>query len=185
MQMSDTEMGQISQQALLVAKRLGRHLNREECEDVAQDVIERYLGQVQRAGKPDNPGAWIERAVRNAVIDRVRAERRRPAVAGDDAVGAAVDRVLALAEETRSASFMAIAHRLVDEALAPLSPEDRTVLQLRFVDGLTAKETAAELRISPAAVDQRVRRARERLRTSLASRPEIIEELGKPHPRLY
>ena len=49
-------------------------------------------------------------------------------------------------------------------ALARLAPEDAAALLLRAVEGFTAAEAAAIMRISPGAMAQRVSRARRRLR---------------------
>lgn len=49
-------------------------------------------------------------------------------------------------------------------ALAKLAPEDAAALLLRAVEGFSAAEAAAIMRISPAAMAQRVSRARRRLR---------------------
>jgi RNA polymerase sigma-70 factor (ECF subfamily) len=50
----------------------------------------------------------------------------------------------------------------VQKALAQLDPGDREVLALRFLEQLSAEETAAVLEISPEAVKSRQRRALER-----------------------
>ncbi len=49
-------------------------------------------------------------------------------------------------------------------ALARLAPEDAAALLLRAVEGFSAAEAAAIMRVSPAAMAQRVSRARRRLR---------------------
>jgi RNA polymerase sigma factor CnrH len=49
-------------------------------------------------------------------------------------------------------------------ALARLAPEDAAALLLRAVEGFSATEAAAIMRISPAAMAQRISRARRRLR---------------------
>ena len=49
-------------------------------------------------------------------------------------------------------------------ALAKLAPEDAAALLLRAVEGFSAAEAAAIMRVSPAAMAQRISRARRRLR---------------------
>ena len=53
------------------------------------------------------------------------------------------------------------------DAIRALGPEDRQVLELRFVLGLTGSETAARLGITEDAVHTRVSRARKRLKKLL------------------
>lgn len=53
----------------------------------------------------------------------------------------------------------------VDEGpLAALTPEERALLHLRFVEGMTTRAVAAATQLTPAAVDSRIRRLRARLR---------------------
>jgi len=58
----------------------------------------------------------------------------------------------------------------ITEALDNLSPLDRAICELCLVDGLTYKEAASSVRSTPAAVRNRLQRARARLRDSLAEK---------------
>lgn len=59
--------------------------------------------------------------------------------------------------------------------MAQLADADQAILTLACWDGLTADEMAEILQLTPSAVRQRLRRARERLRQSLAT-----HEPGQP-----
>jgi RNA polymerase sigma factor (sigma-70 family) len=65
-------------------------------------------------------------------------------------------------------------------ALAKLAPEDAAALLLRAVEGFSAAEAAAIMRVSPGAMAQRVSRARRRLRAIyLAQNPPDSGASGK------
>jgi RNA polymerase sigma factor (sigma-70 family) len=114
-------------------------------------------------------------------VDRFRAQGRRPEVPTDEPA----DVVVEIFRESRGTSFGAIQARVVDQALGLLSPSDREVFQLRFLEDLPSTEVAARLGITVNTVDQRARRARTRLREALAARPALLNELAAGHPKVY
>ncbi len=72
-------------------------------------------------------------------------------------------------EQERPDALAPFEERIVESdalraALARLTPEDAAALLLRAVEGFSAAEAAAILRVSPAAMAQRISRARRRLR---------------------
>lgn len=74
-----------------------------------------------------------------------------------------------LSEPERPDTVAPFEERIVESdalraALAKLAPEDAAALLLRAVEGFSAAESAAILRVSPAAMAQRISRARRRLR---------------------
>ena len=82
-------------------------------------------------------------------------------------------------------SLPVISQELIEEILSLVSPEDAEVIRLRHLDRLPAADVAEILHIAPAAVDQRVSRAVRRLRQAVGGRPDLVEELQRPHPRNY
>ena len=78
-----------------------------------------------------------------------------------------------------------MADAVIDQIFELLPLEDASVLRRRFISDESATDIAQELGISRASVDQRVTRARSRLRAALAARPDLIEELRAGHPHIY
>lgn len=63
----------------------------------------------------------------------------------------------------------ALLGKQLDSALARLTKREREVVQLHWIDGWSTRDTAAKLNIAQRTVKELLRRARHRLRESLAS----------------
>jgi RNA polymerase sigma-70 factor, ECF subfamily len=127
-----------------------------EAEDVTQQIFAKLLTSLERYEPRVVPfSAWILRVAHNAAIDHVRARRpvpleqvHPPDAAADDARG-----------RERFADL-----RL---ALDALPPEQRDVLVLRFLVGLTPREVAERIGRSEDAVHGLQHRGRRRLRNEM------------------
>jgi RNA polymerase sigma-70 factor (ECF subfamily) len=110
--------------------------HREAAEDLTEEVFVkafRRLGGYQARGLPF--AAWLYRIARNHLIDHVRSTHHR--------VLASLDAIpdLAAADAERELANTLDRHEL-DEALAGLTEDQRRVVALRFLEGLTTAETA-------------------------------------------
>lgn len=99
--------------------------------------------------------AWLTRVALHAAIDRLRAERVRSADA--DATPAT-----SAARSAPDADFDAMAE--IAAMLARLPEDERSLLALRFVRGLTLDQIGRHLGEAPKAIDSRIRRILGRLR---------------------
>ncbi len=124
-----------------------------EAEDALQEAyVKVYQALLRGAFSGDSRlETWIHRIVTNCCLDALR--RRRPRAELDDT--ASND---AVSPEAR------LALREIDAWLGELPPEQRVVVVLRCIEGLSTAETAAALAISDGAVEQRLVRARATLR---------------------
>ncbi|MEM6560377.1 MAG: sigma-70 family RNA polymerase sigma factor [Planctomycetota bacterium] len=120
--------------------------------DLAADAVQDALLKAWHAlPSLQNPSAfrgWLLRTVRNAAHDVHR--RRRPAVrlVREPATNGGVD------------------HELAD-ALATLDEPTRLAVTMRYYEGASSADIAAVLDCSPAAVDMRLSRGRQRLKELL------------------
>ena len=127
----------------------------EDAEEAAQEaliVLYRKIGTLRVAAAL---ASWMFQIVRNECIRRARLALHRP------------DR---LTTEESSAEDAALARleleRIVD-CIAALPAEQRTVLVLRDIQGLSGAATAQTLGLSRAAMKSRLHRGRQALRTAL------------------
>jgi RNA polymerase sigma-70 factor (ECF subfamily) len=114
--------------------------------------------------------SWVVSLVRNRAIDRVRSRRRRhellsasvPADLGYTEVSQhqPADRQAAISDEGQA----------VRVALAALSPDQQTALELAFFGGFTQEQIAQRLQGPLGTVKARIRRGLLKLRDALASR---------------
>ncbi len=157
----------------------------EDREDLLQDVLMKFVQAWPNGVAPDNVAAWLETATSNAIIDRIRANERRPAdnfaEGGDDPLSLAI----AAMRSSQFASAPAVSQEVLDRIFALIPEADAYLLRERYLKDYSASELAGELGITVANLDQRTTRAKRRLRDALADRPDLVEELRAPHPHVY
>jgi RNA polymerase sigma-70 factor, ECF subfamily len=144
-------------------RRLG---SREDAEDA---VAETMMRAVRSAGQFRWRGAgfdaWVFRICKNVIIDMSRSRSRQTAMVGRGERPldpTPVEEQVALNEEQAA----------VRRAFDHLSQDDRDLLELRVVAGLSSEEAAYVLQRRPGAVRVAQSRALKRLRTYLAEEDE-------------
>jgi RNA polymerase sigma factor (sigma-70 family) len=147
-------------EALPRVRRFARSLtgNRHDADDLLQNTVERVLDR----GVPEqvDVGRWMFRVCKNLWIDELRAHsvRAKAAVSPELAEEPAVS--------GEAVAFGELELREVDRAMASLPDEQRLVLALVAVEGLTYREAAEVLDAPLGTIMSRLARAR----ASLASR---------------
>lgn len=131
--------------------------------DTAEDALqEAFLIALRRwpaDGVPANPRAWLAVTARNCAIDRIRRERRRPALEEE------MNRLTAAPEDPGDLEDEVL--RLVFTCCHPaLSLDARVALTLRAVCGLGLSEIAQAFLLSETTLAQRLVRAKRKIRTA-------------------
>ena len=138
-----------------------------DAEDAVHDAIERALSSWNAAGLPDSPEAWLVTVAQNAHRDRQRRARRT------DSHGDAVDVLaqlspwarIAVAEPEVLRGFKDELLRLLFACCHPvLEDGESAALALATVVGLSNDEIARAFVVAPRSMEQRLTRARKRLR---------------------
>jgi len=152
----------------LIAARFFR--TREQIEEVVQESFAKAffaLGEFG-GGREASFAAWLARIAFNASYDELRRQKRRPEGALEELTE---EEAGALAERLRGAGSdaegRAVSRDLAAKLLARLSPEDRLVLVLLDVEGLSVAEIAGLLNWTGSKVKVRAHRARAHLRRVL------------------
>ena len=144
-------------------KALARRLLRDESR--ADDVVQRVFLQAIRRPPPSGtmPPAWLAQVARNEARQLLRSERAR-AVREQRAT-----RVRNAPPTSDVVQRAEILGRVVDAVLS-LDEPFRTVVLLRYFDGLEPKEIAGRLELPPGTVRSRLKRGLDRLRQALDRR---------------
>ena len=150
--------------------------NADRAGDAVQDAFLRAWQELPRLQDPARFGGWLMQIVRNTAIDQVR--RTRPTTAEFPDVAAHEPDPSAQSAQTDEAAK-------ISAALATLDETTRAAVTLRYYDGLSAKQIADLLDLTPAAVDMRLSRARSELRVQLAGLIEEQNEEPRAFPRLH
>ena len=135
---------------------LGIVRDHHEAEDITQQVFAKLIVAVQRFDDRGTPFlAWLLRLARNQALDELRHRRSIPVEEPPESAAMSSD-----SDQVES----------LREALAELPPEQREVVVLRHVAGLSPAEIASRTGRSESAVHGLHHRGRRALRASLALR---------------
>jgi len=120
--------------------------------------------------------AWMLRIVTNCSYDQMRARQRRPASALDDLVDS--DEHSRILEDRAEGPEKYVERREFDsviaDALELLPPDQRTVVILSDIQGLTYEEISQATSVALGTVKSRLSRARAKLRDYLREHKELL-----------
>ena len=125
-----------------------------EADDLIQDTLERALARLVQWREGDNPRKWLFSILHNLHVDGLRRKSRRPPHVGLESLG----------PDQSAPAADGASGRDLDKALQMLSMEQREVVLLVGLEGLSYAETAEVLDIPVGTVMSRLARGRERLR---------------------
>lgn len=156
-----------------IARLIGRP---DDVEDVGQEVFLRLYYALEQLRTPEVFEPWLYRLTVNAAYDYLRKQKRRKesrmsdlseqaVVMADAEAGTKAD-----AEETRRIKI----RELVQSLLGKISEEDRILLLMKEVEGLSLRELEAIYKVSETALKVRLFRARQRVLKAFADgKPEV------------
>jgi RNA polymerase sigma-70 factor (ECF subfamily) len=140
---------------------------REDVEDLAQEVLVKAFRAIRSYDFRSSFGTWLSRVAVNHCYDFLRRERTQPAILsvspGDrDGVQptALVDKLEAPDQDPER---QAVLRDLVGKLLARASADDRVILVLKEIEGLSVEEIGEILELRPGTVKVRLFRARKRM----------------------
>jgi RNA polymerase sigma factor (sigma-70 family) len=138
--------------------------DRGRAEDVAQEVFFKLLRKPHSVSQ--SLGGWLHQCATRLALDDVRSEtarRKREA-----------NRRIELPDDDTQATTWTDISPHVDEALATLPEEFRTLLVSHFLQGKSQNAIAVETRTSPATISRRMRDAVAALRAELRHRGIVV-----------
>jgi RNA polymerase sigma factor (sigma-70 family) len=152
-------------------------------EDVLQDAIEVLMKKwIDRIIAPDDdyPRAFMCVVLQRSAQDagsRLRTEHKHHAAHLDD-----TDEIVVTdGVSTEAVALADLARQEIYAAIRALPPQQRQIVQLRKIGGLSTKQVAQQLEIKPSAVTTSMTKAMKKLRTLLSS--ELLTEFENAHPR--
>jgi len=127
--------------------------------------------------------SWLLRIVSNRCYDELRRQKRRPTTSWEEFGNVDEDANPILVnggespEENVERGELA---RLLQQAIATLPPDQRVVLVLSDVEGMSYAEIAETVEVAVGTVKSRLARARARLRDFLQARGELLPRAYRP-----
>ncbi len=145
-----------------IARLIGRP---EDVEDVGQEVFVRLYYSLDQLRTPEVFEPWLYRLTVNAAYDYLRRQRRRNESRMSDLSEQQVTMADAAAGGRRNDEHQnrTRTRELVDELLSSVSEEDRVLLTMKEVEGLSLKELEKIYSVNENALKVRLFRARQRV----------------------
>ena len=147
--------------------------NPEDAEDALQDGMLSAFRNLRRFEGRSQFSTWLTRIVINAALMRLRAQRGRGALSIDDPVGESeltlADQLADAAPNPEEVCAREELREILDRNVRGLSPDMRTALRLRDVEGLSTREAAETLGVPENTLKSRLHRARLQLADRLSS----------------
>lgn len=125
--------------------------------EIVQSAFVTAAAKLGRVESEEHLWNWLARVARQHLAKTCRQQRRDPAVVG---LADVPDRA-----DTRESD--SLLEEKLDAALLAMEPENRQLIEWFYFDGLSHKEMAGHLGMTPKAVSSRLERARARLRSLL------------------
>ncbi|HTR36061.1 MAG TPA: RNA polymerase sigma factor [Bryobacteraceae bacterium] len=145
-----------------IARLIGRP---EDVEDVAQEVFLRLYYSLDQLRTPEVFEPWLYRLTVNAAYDYLRKQRRR----NESRMSDLSEQQVMMADAVAGGKAATEDHRLkqvkelVDSLLGSVSEQDRILLTLKEVEGLSLKELEKIYAVNENALKVRLFRARQRV----------------------
>ena len=138
----------------------------EDAADMAQDAFIKAYSSLSSFRGDSKFSVWLFRIVSNLCLDFLRSRKRRPTVSLSVENDEGEDMEFEIADESQSPETL-LEQKLTREAvrcgLDSLPPEQRQILLLREIQGLSYVEIAQVLELETGTVKSRIFRARKRL----------------------
>lgn len=132
-------------------------------DDLVQDCLERALNRLRLWRRDSDLRAWLFTIMHNLYVNRLRRARRESAFAQ------ASEEIDNIASTPISDMYLSELER----ACAQLQPDQREILLLIALEGLSYQQVAGILSVPEGTVMSRLARARERLRHVLEGNAEV------------
>lgn len=139
--------------------------NMEDAEEITQDVFMKIHRHLKDFQFQSSLSTWAYRITVNSAINHLKKESQKKKNVPY------IDDISAQAQQP-SLAHQEYQEKLISDMLASLNPEQRTVIVLRGMEGLSYEEIAQTLQIPINTVRSRIKRARE---TMLALKKEVTQ----------
>ena len=151
-----------------LAMRITR--NQEDTEEIMQDVFIIVYTKVNKFRGNSAFSSWLYRVTTNTAFMKLRKRRMQTSLGLDDVNLIDKNSWVASRSENTDVNYISSRHQMrqeIENALAKLPDEYRTIFLLRDVDGLSNQEVGEIMKITIPAVKSRLHRSRLMLRKRL------------------
>ncbi len=150
---------------------------RDDAQDLVQEVMLKLYPQVDRMADIDEPGTWLGRVLYNKFVDtRRRTTARRLYLVDNSVYSENPDLARSELPDTEQQAGGELTLRRIEAAVRQLSEDHRIIISLHDIEGYTLTEIADITGVPHGTLKSRRHRARERLQ-------ELLQIDGPDRPR--
>lgn len=128
----------------------------EKAEDFTHDIFLRAFGKLDAFQERSSFSTWLYSIAVNYCLDQLRLTKRLPLVSWDETSRFDFS-------ESQESQLHEESLQLVQRAINALSPEEQTLLKLKYEDGLTVDQIAQRCCLKSSAVKMRLKRTRRKI----------------------
>lgn len=154
--------------------------NYDDAGDLAQEALIRIFRSIAGFKEQSSFSTWVYRITTNVCLDDIRKKKNKKVISLDEEIrvedGEMKRQIMSddpLPDEVAEKEEM---RRLVNDAINTLPEEQRLVISLRDIQGLTYDEIAEVLDCPSGTVKSRINRARQALKNVLLKKRELFNE---------
>jgi RNA polymerase sigma-70 factor (ECF subfamily) len=154
--------------------------NYDDAGDLAQEALIRVYKSIAGFKAQSSFSTWIYRITTNVCLDEIRKRKNKKVLSLDEEIHVEdgemqrqIESDDPLPEEVFEREEL---RQIVGDAIASLPEEQRTVLTLRDLQGLSYEEIADILDCPGGTVKSRINRARQALKNALLTKRELLDE---------
>ena len=164
-------------QAWLRTVLISRLGNREEADEVLQEVALAAASQSAKREPIDRVGPWLYRVALRQILLLRRKQGRRRRLMTNVAAKLPVTDVCAKSRSPLEWMLSEERGQIVREVMGLLGERDRQLLLLKYVDGLSYEDIGVALGVTASSVQSRLHRARKMLRQQLLT-TEVVDHVS-------
>lgn len=154
--------------------------NYDDANDVAQEVFIRIYKSIKNFKGESSFSTWLYRITTNACLDELRKRKNKNVVSIDEDILFEEGEVTRqIVDDSPTPDIIAEQKELreiVNDAIAQLSEEHRTVIMLRELQGFSYEEISNIINCPQGTVKSRINRARSALKNILKSKRELYDK---------
>jgi RNA polymerase sigma-70 factor (ECF subfamily) len=137
-------------------------------EDLTQETFKIALSKGMDEQKGTDYGAWLRSISRNVVRNHVRSTRRNRFLLHGNMLELAEKKFVS---ETESSGWD-LRRDALDGCVSTLTPEEQSLLRMRYEQGISVNEIGLNLNIEPNTVSKRLQRIRQQLQKCIDAKLE-------------
>jgi len=154
--------------------------NYEDAGDMAQEALIRIFRSIANFKEQSSFSTWVYRITTNVCLDEIRKKKNKKVISLDEEIhmddGDMKRQIMSDDIQPDAAAELGELRAFVSDAINSLPEEQRLVITLRDIQGLSYEEISSVLDCPSGTVKSRINRARQALKNVLSTRRELFDE---------